>query len=79
MKHGIFFVCSRCNFEFGGVIFYGCTMGPIKPHFGLNLKSFRWWKMNKVFMIVIEHNKVTMIFDFNIEYGLQHGEGDVAP
>lgn len=35
--------------------------------------------MNKVFMIVIEHNKVTMIFDFNIEYGLQHGEGDVAP
>jgi hypothetical protein len=54
-------------------------MGPIKPHFGLNLKSFRWWKMNKVFMIVIEHNKVTMIFDFNIEYGLQHGEGDVAP
>ncbi len=54
-------------------------MGPIKPHFGLNLQSFRSWKMNKVFTIVIEHNKVTMIFDLNIEYGLQHGESDVAP
>ncbi len=79
MKHGILFVCSKCNFEFGGVIFYGSTMGPIKPHFGLNLQSFRSWKMNKVFTIVIEHNKVTMIFDLNIEYGLQHGESDVAP
>lgn len=45
-------------------------MGAIKPHFGLNLRSFRWWKVNKVFTIVIKHNKVTLIFEMNMAFNM---------